>query len=175
MPLFTRTNIRLAAPRYIGRQCYFVTICFHQRRRYGANPRIATWIIRRLRSHAEACAFLVFAYCVMPDHFHLLAVGASETSNLTKLIEAFKQESAIEFSRKTQRPLWQTKYYDHILRANDSVQRVAWYIWLNPVRKGLRAAPADYPYSGAMTPAMRALFRRSAAVEWLPPWKTPTR
>ncbi len=110
----------------------------------------------------------------MPDHFHVLAVGTSETSNLTKLVEAFKQETAIEFSRKTQRPLWQTKYYDHVLRGSDSVERVAWYIWLNPLRKALCARPADYPFSGAMTPTMETSFRGSAAAEWTPPWKSTT-
>ena len=144
-------------------------MCFHERRRYGANARIAKWIIRRLRSRAEDCGFLIFAYCVMPDHIHFLAVGALETSNLIKLVEAFKQDTAIEFSRKTRRPLWQLKYYDHILRESDSIERVAWYIWLNPVRKGLCRAPADT--SGAMTPSMNALFHGLAAAEWLPPWK----
>src|SRR5271155_2704642 len=172
MPSFQRTNIRLSPDRYIGRQCYFVTICCHERRRYGASPKIVKWIICCLRSHAAACGFLVFAYCVMPDHLHVLAVGTSETSSLIKFIEAFKQATAVGFSARTHRPLWQSKYYDHILRGSDAVDRVAWYIWLNPVRKGLCRAARDYPFSGAMTPGMRGLLRGSRAAEWAPPWKT---
>jgi REP element-mobilizing transposase RayT len=172
MASFQRINIRLSPDRYIGRQSYFVTMCFHERRRYGASPQIAKWIICCLRSHAAACGFLVFAYCVMPDHLHVLAVGTSETSSLIKFIEAFKQATAVGFSARTRRPLWQSKYYDHILRRSDAVDRVAWYIWLNPVRKGLCRAPGDYPFSGAMTPGMRGLLRGPRAAKWAPPWKT---
>ena len=32
----------------------------------------------------------------MPDHLHVLAAGAAETSNLVKFVEAFKQETAVE-------------------------------------------------------------------------------
>jgi len=171
MPEFRRKNIRLPAERYIGRQFYFVTLCFHNRRQFAANPNVANWIIARLRSHA-ACGFFIHAYCVMPDHIHILAVGASESSNLVKLVEAFKQETAAEFMRRMNRPLWQFKYYDHILRARDSADRVAWYIWLNPVRKGLCTNPADFPFSGSFTEMGRRLLAgSSAAVDWFPPWK----
>jgi putative transposase len=116
--------------------------------------------------------FTVLAYCVMPDHVHILARGQSEASYLIKFTESFKQETGEEFARESRGVLWQTNYYDHILRERDGVERVAWYIWLNPVRKRLCAAPADYPFSGSMTPAMETLFRGSAAVDSLPPWKT---
>ena len=59
------------------------------------------------------------------------------TSNLPSLIKAFKRKSSISFSRKTGEPLWQKKFYDHILRRHESYDAVAWYIWMNPVRAGL--------------------------------------
>ena len=168
----TRKNIRLPVQRYIGRQSYFVTLCFNGRRRYGANARIAKWIIGLLQTHAATCEFFIYAYCVMPDHVHILAAGASESSNLAKLIEGFKQQTGVAFSRRTRRTLWQSKYYDHILREEDSFDRVAWYIWLNPVRKGLCAKPSEYAFSGSFTVIGRKLLAGSAAAEWLPPWKT---
>ena len=82
----------------------------------------------------------------MPDHIHILAAAATEESNLVKFVEAFKQETAITFARRAQRRLWQFKYYDRILRGGDSAERVAWYIWMNPVRKGIVAHPQDYPF-----------------------------
>ena len=100
MAEFERKNIRLAAENYRGRQLYFVTLCFHNRRRFGTNPHIARWIIKQPRKHAATCEFFVHAYCVMPDHMHVLAAGSSDTSNLVKFIEAFKQETAVEFARK---------------------------------------------------------------------------
>ena len=148
---FHHKNIRLPAENYLGQRLYFVTLCFENRRPLGNNPRIAKWLIAKLRKYAAECEFHVHAYCVMPDHIHLLAAGAAQTSNLMKFVEAFKQETATEFQRKCGRRLWQFKYYDHILRGPESADRVACYIWLNPVRKGLCSAPAEYPFSGSFT------------------------
>jgi len=171
MPEFRRTNIRLAAGRYVGRHLYFITLCFHNRRRFGKDPRLARWIISQVRKHADACEFFAHAYCVMPDHVHTLVGGASETSNMVKFVEAFKQETAIEFVRRMRRPLWQFKYYDHILRGPDSADRVAWYIWMNPVRKGLCATPTEYPFLGSFTEMGARMLKGSPTVEWIPPWK----
>jgi putative transposase len=163
---FEHKNIRLAVKKYRGRRLYFVTLCFHNRHRFGANPRVARWVISGLRKHAATCEFFVHAYCVMPDHVHFLAAGAADTSNLLKFVEAFKQETAVEFARKSRQRLWQFKYYDHILRGSDSADRVASYIWLNPVRKGLCGEPTDYPFSGSFTELGARLLKGSAAGEW---------
>jgi putative transposase len=171
MPEFRRRNIRLAAGYYRGRRFYFVTICFHRRRSYGAEPRLAAWLVRLLREEAAGCGFFVHAYCVMPDHLHLLAAGADDASNLAKFVESFKQRTAVEFSRGSRGCLWQITYYDRILRESDSADRVAWYIWMNPVRKGLCHEPRDYPFLGSFTELGTRLLKGSIAGPWIPPWK----
>jgi putative transposase len=167
---FKRKDIRLPKERYRGRAMYFVTLCFHHRHHLGARPRVASWLIASLRKHASICAFFIHAYCVMPDHIHLLAAGASDESNLAKLIESFKQETGVEFARRTHRRLWQFKYYDRILRASDTADRVAWYIWQNPVRKGFCHTPVHYPFLGSFTEVGAKMLRGSVASEWTPPW-----
>lgn len=168
---FQRKNIRLPADHYLGRKFYFLTLCFESRRRFGANPRVASWLIALLQKRATAWGFFVHAYCVMPDHLHILASAASNESNLMAFVESFKQETAHEFARRAHRGLWQFKYYDRILRVSDSPESVAWYIWLNPVRKGLCRAPAEYPFLGSFTEVGKRLLKASAATEWAPPWK----
>ena len=170
-PKFKRKNIRLAAGRYRGQNLFFLTLCFEHRHRFGANPRLASWLVGRLQKHADICAFFIHAYCVMPDHMHLLAVGRSDESNLIKFVESFKQDTAMEFARRTYRRLWQFKYYDHILRGSDAADRVAWYIWLNPVRKGLCRSPADYPFLGSFTKLGVRLLNCPVVPQWMPPWK----
>jgi hypothetical protein len=102
---------------------------------------------------------------------HLLAAGTSEESNLVKFVESFKQETAVEFARRTHRRLWQFKYYDRILRASDAVDRVAWYIWMNPVRKGLCHTAADYPFLGSLTEVgTKLLTSANVVTPWSPPW-----
>jgi REP element-mobilizing transposase RayT len=172
---FERKNIRLPAVRYRGHNFYFVTLCFHNRFRFGANSRVAAWLVAQLRKHSAACKFHVHAYCIMPDHMHVLAAAAAEESNLIKLVESFKQETAFEFQRRSHRRLWQFKYYDRILRAGDAVDRVAWYIWLNPVRQGLCRAQADYPFAGSFTELGTELLRSPVVPDWVPSWKKENR
>lgn len=107
----------------------------------------------------------------MPDHVHVLAAGASEASNLVKFVESFKQDTGAQFMDRARCPLWQFKYYDHIVRSRDSAHGVAWYIWLNPVRKRLCRTPTDYPFLGAFTQIGARLLKTSQVVEWNPPWK----
>jgi REP element-mobilizing transposase RayT len=168
---FKRKNIRLPTSRYRGRGLYFVTLCFMDRQPFGANPRVARWIIRCLRKHSSVCEFFIHAYCVMPDHMHVLAAGATDESNLLKLVESFKQETAVLFARRTHRRLWQFKYYDHILRGEDPVDSVAQYIWFNPVRQGLCRQPAEYKFLGSCTEVGAKMLKNAVAPDWVPPWK----
>jgi putative transposase len=168
---FERRNIRLPAAYYRGNRLYFLTFCFADRRRYGANKRVASWIINRLRHHAEECAFFVHAYCVMPDHMHALVGAASEDSYLIKFVESFKQDTSILFARRTHRRLWQFKYYDHVLRSADSADRVACYIWFNPVRQRLCRAPSKYPFLGSFTRIGADMLKNLVVPDWVPPWK----
>lgn len=147
--LFFHKNIRLAAERYIGQQWYFVTLCCQGRRAVFAIPARALWFIDILRKKSAAMQFSVYAYCVMPDHVHMLVYGLEPSSNLRAFVKALKQETAFEFQRQAGRELWQKKFYDHILRSDDPVPSVAGYIWMNPVRKGLCDNPTEHAFTGS--------------------------
>jgi putative transposase len=105
----------------------------------------------------------------MPDHFHFLAEGLAPTSNLLNLVLTIKMKSTRSYLQTTSEPLWQKKFFDHVLRPSDSPEQIAWYIWLNPVRKGLCTQPNAYPLSGALTTTIPRLS--SSPIHWSPPWK----
>jgi len=109
----------------------------------------------------------------MPDHLHALVVGLNEKSDLLAFVKNLKQKTALEFRREFGRDLWQKKFYDHILRENDSSVRVAMYIWMNPVRKAICKDPRDYPYSGSFLVDWKKEMR--PIEEWVPPWKEESR
>jgi putative transposase len=165
-----RKNIRLAPLNYVGLRDYFITICTFNRRRYFCDIQLATSTIELLRATASVHSFAIHAYCLMPDHLHFVAQGLQPSSDLLQLTKSFKSQSCRAFLRQRTQPLWQNRFFDHILRPNDSFAAVAWYIWLNPVRKGLCPSPAAYPFSGSFTPAISRLAEASAA--WVPPWKS---
>ena len=166
---FRRKNIRLASQDYIGRRWYFVTACCDERRRLFARSAVAQWIVTKLRDAAAEHSFRVHAYCVMPDHLHLLVEGHRDTSNLLDFVGSFKHSTAQTWRRRFRSRLWQQKFYDHILRSKDSPDSVAWYIWMNPVRRGLCAHPEEHPHSGSFTLDWKR--KRPSGDVWTPPWK----
>jgi len=148
---FRRKNIRLHPIHYRGRRWFFITLCCESRRPVFSHGAQAHNLIECLKITAESYRFGVHAFCVMPDHFHALVEGIEPKCDLLLFVRNFKQTSSRDFSKVGGGHLWQKKFYDHILRPKDSPAAVSWYIWMNPVRKGLCSRPTQYPYSGSFT------------------------
>ena len=165
----SRKPTRLAAANYLGQQAYFVTICCDLRRQHLADCGVAGRAAVLLHECAVRQGFQVHAYCLMPDHLHLLMEGMTPQSNLREFIRIFKLRTALEFRQSHHLPLWEMSYHDHILRRSDCLESVACYIWQNPVRKQLCESPKDFPFSGSRTiPWMQC---SAVPVTWSPPWR----
>jgi REP-associated tyrosine transposase len=148
---FLRKPIRLDPSNYRGKRAYFVTICCQKRLPAFANYPDASWLVTELIACAANQNFFLHAYCVMPDQVHFLAEGAQDRCDLVQFVSVLKQQSGFAFRGKYGRPLWQARYYDYILRKPDATDAIAWYIWMNPVRRGLCSLPHEYPFSGSLT------------------------
>ena len=85
----------------------------------------------------------------MPDHAHVLVEGTSDTSDLRRLIKSAKQRSGQSFAARHNRPLWQERFHDRVLRHDEDSKRIARYIIENPVRAGLVHSALDYRLSGS--------------------------
>jgi putative transposase len=170
---FDRKNLRLAAGNYIGRRRFFITLCCARQRKFLAQSSFAIRIIEILRATVLQHKMAVYAYCLMPNHLHALIIGLERSSNLQFFVMDFKRKATAEFQSSNSSPLWQKKFYDYILRRDDSNDRVAAYIWMNPVRKDLCVKPQDYPYSGSFTSDWQASLELTNP--WTPTWKQNAR
>jgi REP element-mobilizing transposase RayT len=171
-----RKTIRLPRSFYKGQSWFFVTICCDQHHPHFSDPRKAMWLEERIRSLAVAQHFFLHAWCIMPNHVHLLTKGADEGSDLIPFVIHLKQTTAYEAAKRFGVQLWQRSFYDHRLSAPSSVERVAAYIWMNPVRKGLCKDVSQYPFSGSATLDWRRQAHVSDPIEpWIPPWKKTAR
>ncbi len=166
---FKRKNIRLARENYICLGWFFVTFCCSDRHPTFRQHSACRGFIEILRHESARHGFSVHAYCLMPDHAHILVQGLQADSDLLHFVKSLKQKSAFQFKRRTGTQLWQRFFYDHILRPSESPDGVAWYIWLNPVRAGICANPEDYPFSGSLVGAGPNHTPPEAG--WIPPWK----
>ena len=171
MPDFSRKRIRLAASSYVGRSWYFLTLCAQGREARFNQPVLAQRLVELMHESAEAEGFQIVAFCFMPDHVHLLAGGRGADSDLQAFVKGFKQRSGFWFKREFGKHLWQRYFYDHILRTGDHWEAVAWYIWMNPVRKGLCEESKDWPFSGSQTLDWKGLMK-PIGKDWVPPWQS---
>ena len=67
---------------YVGPRRYFVTTCTFRRLNWLADKHQPRHIAAQVSPFFEARGFAVLAYCLMPDHVHLLLEGVLETANL---------------------------------------------------------------------------------------------
>ena len=144
-------RIRLEPEAYRLGHCFSVTLTAAERAPDLTQPDAIQICMTALKQAAEKCEASVYAYCFMPDHLHLLA-STPDGVSFVDFIRHFKQLSAYRLRRQFQtgHPLWQTRFYDHALRSDESVAAVARYIFDNPVRAGMAANAADYPCSGSL-------------------------
>jgi putative transposase len=147
-PEFWHRPIRLRTEDYHGCCWHFLTICTHNRQRYFTERTTAAWLVRLLREECALDFFIARAFCLMPDHLHLLVQGVSLSANLLRFVQSFKEKTSYRFWLRNRELLWQVSFYDHILRDDDAPGDVAWYIWMNPVRAGLVKKREEYEFSG---------------------------
>jgi len=90
----------------------------------------------------------VHAYVLMTNHVHLL-VSAELVESPGALMKALGQRYVQYFNRTYRRTgtLWEGRYRSCLTQAEDYLLACQRYIELNPVRAGMVAHPADYPWS----------------------------
>lgn len=140
---------RLRGVLYTGPAAYFVTSCTRDRRNVFHDIEFGRQAVMQLLARASAHRFEVSAYCLMPDHAHLLLTAVGEDAALGPLVRGWKQATGYLWSRRGEGRLWQPGYYERILRENESILPFARYIIENPVRAGLVGSVGSYPLAGS--------------------------
>ena len=95
---------------------------------------------------AEATAWLVGYYLVMPDHMHFFCAPHDLHFGIDQWVEYWKSR----FSRRHlgQSWPWQRKSFHHRLRNRIAYEEKLIYVQENPLRKQLVARPEEWPYQG---------------------------
>jgi REP element-mobilizing transposase RayT len=144
---FRRKNIRLDRTVYeIPSQIFSITICSWHRRRIFTHENRAKAVVSALETGPFGKGTERLAYCLMPDHLHLLV--APRSGNMVDLISGWKRFTGTRLKKGgMDGPFWQSGFYDHALRMEEDIEKTAEYVVNNPVRAGLVEKWRDYPYS----------------------------
>lgn len=105
-----------------------------------------------LKLVSEACQkhkTAVWAYCLMPNHVHLVMVPRKEDGLRASLAEAHRQYARhINFRQDWRGHLWQERFHSCPMDETHLLSAVR-YVEQNPVKAGLVRRPADWPWSSA--------------------------
>jgi len=95
----------------------------------------------------QLCGFELFAYCLMPNHIHLLLRVRSEPLDLVfrRLGSRFVYWYNLKYERVGH--LFQDRYRSEPVEDDAYFLTVLRYILQNPMKGGLEGAPGSWPYS----------------------------
>ena len=91
----------------------------------------------------------VWAYCLMPNHVHLIAVPEKATGLARAIGEAHRRYTRlINFREGWRGYLWQGRFASYPM-ADDHLLAAVRYVELNPVRAQMVKSPGEYRWSSA--------------------------
>jgi putative transposase len=105
-----------------------------------------------LEHYSKEKEAVILAYCLMPNHVHLL-IRPLEEETLSKMMQGITLCYTQYFNRKNSRTgrLWECRYHSTVIEEDRYLWAVGRYIESNPVRAGLVKKPEYYLYSSAKT------------------------
>ena len=126
----------------------YVTVCTDKRKAILGRPEAHRVLVDALN---QAHLWLTGRYMVMPDHVHLFCSPRSQKAPpVKKWVQYWKALASRGWPWPQEQPIWERSCWDRQVRsAEDYAERME-YIRLNPVRKGLVADPADWPFQGEL-------------------------
>jgi putative transposase len=91
----------------------------------------------------------IWAYCLMPNHVHLIATPKTEDGFRRAIGDAHRRYTRrVNFREGWRGHLWQGRFASFVMD-EPYLLAAARYVELNPVRAGLAVAPSDYRWSSA--------------------------
>ena len=124
--------------------------------------------LKTLARYSYQWDFDIWAYCLMPNHVHILAVPRKKES-LAKGIGNTNLVYTQYINRRYERSgrLWQNRFFSTIVEKESYLWAVARYIERNPVRAEIVKNPEDYLWSSARAHALRVRDDNLSKDSWL--------
>ena len=138
--------------RYIEQKRYFGRFDkLLARAEYGptwlTQPAIAGVVAQSLH-YFDGKNYTLLAYCLMPNHAHLVVLLPDDAPPLLKTLQRLKSYTATQANKLLGRTgaFWQAESYDHVVR-NGELERILAYVVENPVKAGLVEDWQQWPHT----------------------------
>ncbi len=123
----------------------FLTLVTHRRQPVLAHPSARTALRDAMKHVAARHPFKLAAFVVLPDHCHLLWHLPEDDGDFSRRVRLIKHHMARQAGLSN--PLWQARFWDHLIRDETDFIRHLDYIHYNPVKHGHVERAWDWPDS----------------------------
>lgn len=156
-----RKSVRLKAWDYRNAGAYFVTICTQHRRPYFGRVENGVMHLSALGEMAHAywqdivvhhAGVTLGAFVVMPNHVHgilhlpervvgtlpatsisMMSAISPKAGSLSAIVRSYKSAVSREAGRAGLAFAWQPRFYEHVVRSEESYLQISEYILGNPL------------------------------------------
>ncbi len=120
-------------------------------------------LLRILARTVDGFGWRCHAYCLMPNHYHLLLEVSQErlSRGMRHLNGSFASRTNIRYDRTGH--VFEGPYHVELVESDEHLRELTRYIPLNPVRAHLVGSPEKWRYSS---------YRATAGLEHAPPFLT---
>ncbi len=124
---------------YVAGGTYFFTLVTSKRIRFFEDRRRIEAFLSSLFTVQSYHHFELIAYCVLPDHIHLLITLAEGDHDFSSRIKEIKRKTTTSIRKVLEKPnneVWQGRFWEHTIKDQDDFQHCFDYIHYNPIKHG---------------------------------------
>ena len=136
---------------YLPNSIVFITCVTDQRFPYLKNKADIDIFLDTLRRVQTIHPFHLLAYVVLPDHFHSLMQVMDPSHNFSKILHSVKRNFTLNYKQAHRlfehMAIWQSRFWDHVIRNEEDLEKHFDYIHWNPVKHGYVRLPEEWEFS----------------------------
>ena len=157
---------RFAVPKYrrhyVPGMPVFVTFVTKNREPWLKQDGCAEMLMDSMRRAKSMWSYQHMAVAILPDHVHWI-LRPDAPAELSSIVASVKRDMSWRMKdRGRTTPLWQARFWDHVIRDPEDLARHMNYVHFNPVKHGIVSRAADYPFSSFAAWVRRGVY----PMEW---------
>ena len=128
--------------------CYHIITRGNQRQQVFFDEQDSKAYLLRLARYKKRFGFLLYGYCLMPNHIHLIG-EPGELNNLAKFMQGLTRSYTAYYNKRYKKVghLWQGRFKSKAIVKDGYLIDCVHYIELNPIRANMVRAAGDYKWS----------------------------
>ena len=102
-----------------------------------------------MRAYRDICGFQLYAWCLMPNHVHLLIGESPQGETISQIMKRIGAKYVYWYNLRYERigPLFQDRFKSEAVKDDAYFLTVLRYIHRNPLKGGIAAELSFYPHS----------------------------